>query len=241
MDEAVSLIQTTVDLNTIPTFRQEWDKLEPGVDGVACLKLLEDIVLSVLPKEKQIQRCVFRSPDGKDFAHTYRFWRLMRSDFALLIFCIRQPLDLMLAMASILCTSASDESFGPCTTVEDAQRENEQTLLSSITQLLITTPKQPDSEEQYTDSQILHLRTEIIQFLGSLAGVESGKRALVNNKDALPRISRRISEEVDELYEWRRGEALRYVHSSTFLAYPQPLDTHAQRAARLIVPQDPLY
>ena len=62
MDEAVSLIQTTVDLNTIPTFRQEWDKLEPDVDGVACLKVLEDIALSVLPKEKQIQRCVCRGP-----------------------------------------------------------------------------------------------------------------------------------------------------------------------------------
>jgi hypothetical protein len=124
---------------------------------------------------------------------------------------MRQPLEHIMSMVSILCTSVSDDCFGPACSSQEEQRNTELHLLEAITKLLVELPKEPNPSTAYAASRILQLRSDVLQFIGCLTGSEAGKTALISHKNALPRLSRRISEEVDELYEWRRGQKLRYV------------------------------
>lgn len=56
LDEAVDLIQRTVDLNAIPRLRRDTAKLNSDIDVGRCLDLLECISLGVLSDEVYAKR-----------------------------------------------------------------------------------------------------------------------------------------------------------------------------------------
>lgn len=57
----------------------------------------------------------------------------------------------------------------------------------------------------------MELRKEVLQFLGGVAGMETGIAALAVHQNALPRLIRRIAEELEEIYELKFGRDQRYV------------------------------
>ncbi|KAF8457612.1 hypothetical protein BDZ91DRAFT_800548 [Kalaharituber pfeilii] len=66
LDDAVDLLQRTIDINAIPIFKREIDKLVPEIDVGRCLTVLEFIALNLLAEEQYARRS---------------FWKLIRIDF----------------------------------------------------------------------------------------------------------------------------------------------------------------
>jgi len=114
-------------------------------------------------------------------------------------------------MTSILCTSVTSQSFGPRGSNEAAQRQNESNLLASITRVLADTPGSTTGEPRWDKVEAVELRKEIVQFLGTVAGTRLGIEALAQHPAALLRLSKRIAEELEEVYEWKYGADRRYV------------------------------
>jgi hypothetical protein len=62
MDDAVDLIQQTVDVNAIPIATKKIiDDIVPDVDGGICLRIMADIALSVVAEERKIRRSLYIS------------------------------------------------------------------------------------------------------------------------------------------------------------------------------------
>jgi len=59
MDEALNLIQKTVDINAIPAaMKRDGCKRTAGIPTIACLQIMEDIALASLEEEVYIKRYV---------------------------------------------------------------------------------------------------------------------------------------------------------------------------------------
>lgn len=140
-----------------------------------------------------------------------RFWKRIRSDFPLMMLNANQPLRHIQRMASILSTSCLGDSFGPLSSNESDQRINEGHLLEASTRLLADSPKPVPGGLRYTRVQIVELRQEVLQFLGGVAGMELGVLTLARHLNVLPRLVKRIAEELEEAYEFKFGRDQRYV------------------------------
>ncbi|PUU74626.1 hypothetical protein B9Z19DRAFT_422854 [Tuber borchii] len=214
-EEVVGLIQRTVDINAIPTFQKNLSKIEKDVDVTSCLELLESIALGMVGNE----------------IHVRRFWHSVRSDFPLILLNPAQPIEHIRRMASILCTSVTSQSFGPRGSNEAAQRQNESNLLASITRVLADTPGSTTGEPRWDKVEAVELRKEIVQFLGTIAGTKLGIEALAQHPNALLRLSKRIAEELEEVYEWKYGadESSQFLNSAVRLLHAI-ITTNAQEA-----------
>lgn len=130
-----------------------------------------------------------------------------------------QPLRHIKRMVSILSTSCLGDSFGPLSSNESEQRVNEGHLLDTSTRLMADAPKPMPNESKYTRVQVVELQREILQFLGGVAGMEMGVLSLARNQNVLPRLVKRIAEELEEVYEFKSGRDQRFV-LTYFLPYP---------------------
>jgi len=65
-EEAVELIQRTVDINAIPTFQKNLSKIEKDIDVTSCLELLESIALGMVGNEIHVRRYDRRFDTGPD-------------------------------------------------------------------------------------------------------------------------------------------------------------------------------
>ncbi|KAL7270683.1 hypothetical protein RUND412_006598 [Rhizina undulata] len=199
LDETVDLVQRTVDINAIPAVRKKWSLVDKDVDVELCLKILECMALTVVCDDR----------------HARRLWKLTRSDFPLMMLNLNQPLRHIKRMASILCASVlwEPESFGPLVSNELDQRANEGNLLEAASRILVDTPIPPPSQaEKYSREEILALRSEILQLFGAVMNVDCGVLAIVNHRNALPRLVRRIADDLEEVVDLINA-AVRLLHS----------------------------
>lgn len=146
-------------------------------------------------------------------------------DFPLVMLNANQPLRHIKSMVSILSTSCLGDSFGPLSSNEGEQRVNEGHLLDTATRLMTDTPKPMSNEPKYTRAQVMELQREVLQFLGGVAGMEMGVLSLANNQNVLPRLVKRIAEELEEVYEFKSERDQRFVLTyplcSRFFSFPR--------------------
>jgi len=66
MDEALAILQETVDINAVPLATKREYTLKDGVPTIACLEILEDIALAALGDEAHVRRYVlwYTSTEG---------------------------------------------------------------------------------------------------------------------------------------------------------------------------------
>ena len=114
-----------------------------------------------------------------------------------------QPLDDILRMTSMLCTSVFGDSFGPQVSNEASQRQNDSHILDAASRLLIEVPEVNAGEQATRRSKVIALRKGLLQFLGCLLAMQTGSRLLVDHPTALSRLVRRISDELEEVYDFR--------------------------------------
>ena len=128
-----------------------------------------------------------------------------------------QPLQDIQRFVSMLCTSVFGDSFGPQLSNEAQQRQNESHILDVVTRLLVEVPDVSAEEPGSRRSKIVQLRKEVVHFLGCLVGTERGSKLIIGHNSALSRLVRRISDELDDVYDFKGDVRSRY------LLFPPPL------------------
>ena len=58
LDDAVDLIQRTVDINAIARVKRDLEALVPEIEVNQCLVLLESIAFGAMEEERSLKRCV---------------------------------------------------------------------------------------------------------------------------------------------------------------------------------------
>ena len=132
-------------------------------------------------------------------------------DFPLILLNAAQPLQDIQRFVSMLCTSVFGDSFGPQLSNEVQQRQTESHILDGVTRLLIEVPDVSAEEPSSRRSKIVQLRKEVVQFLGCLAGTERGSKLIISHNSVLSRLVRRISDELDDVYDFKGEVKCRYV------------------------------
>ena len=207
LSEAVELIQLTIDINAIPRINRTTEKkLVPEIDTNKCLILLESIAFGTVAEEVLLRR--YRAPSNLNLrqgirAYIIRFWKLIRVDFAIILLNAAQPLQDIQRFVSMLCTSVFWDSFGPQLSNEARQRQNESHILDAVTRLLVEVPDVSAEEPGSRRSKIVQLRKEVVYFLGCLVGTERGSKLIISHNSALSKLVRRISDELDDVYDFK--------------------------------------
>lgn len=216
LDEAIDLIQYTVDVNAIPRIRQQLDKLEPEINTANCLTLLESIALGVMVEEAFRRRYSLSAFSSELIVayFVFRFWKLIRVDFTLMMLNPSQPLQDIQRMVCLLCTGVFEDTFGPQVSNEAHQRQNESHILDAITRILVDVPDVSAEEQSEQRSKIAQMRKEILHFLGCLAGTERGSRLIIEHLVVLSRLVRRLSDELEEIYDFKGDVGNRLVLST---------------------------
>ncbi|KAF8426866.1 hypothetical protein EV426DRAFT_423425 [Tirmania nivea] len=188
LNEAVELIQLTIDVNAMPRINRTTEKkLVSEIDTNKCLILLESIAFGTMAEETLLRR----------------FWKLIRVDFPFILLNAAQPLQDIQRFVSMLCTSVFGDSFGPQLSNEAQQRQNESHILEGVTRLLVEVPDVGAEEPGSRHSQIVQLRKEVVHFLGCLVGTERGSKLIISHNSAFSRLVRRISDELDYVYDFK--------------------------------------
>ncbi|KAF8472081.1 hypothetical protein BDZ91DRAFT_653093 [Kalaharituber pfeilii] len=190
LDDAVDLLQRTIDVNAIAIFKRDLDKLVPEIDVDRCLTVLEFIALNSLSEEQ----------------YARRFWKLIRIDFVLMCLNPNQPLATINALLSLLCTSIFMDSFGPQLSNSSQQSQNELHTLEAVTRILVETPDLSAVEMKMRRERLVEVRKGVVGFLGCVvAAMEGGGKRVVESREGLARLVKRVAEEVEALYDFRGG------------------------------------
>lgn len=212
LDDAVDLIQRTVDTNAIARVKRDLEALVSEIEVNKCLVLLESIAFGAMVEEQSLKRCADLENQRSIIKLTKnRFWKLIRVDFVLMMLNPSQLLDDIQCMTSMLCVSVFGDSFGPQVSSEANQRQNESHILDAVSRLLVEVPEVNASEQATRRSKVIALRKELLQFLGCLLATQTGSKLLVNHPTILSRLVRRISDELEELYNFRGDVGSRLV------------------------------
>jgi len=150
-------------------------------------------------------------------------------DFPFILLNAAQPLQDIQRFVSMLCTSVFGDSFGPQLSSEVQQQQNESHILDVVTRLLVEVPDVSAEEPGSHRSKIVQLRKEVIHFLGCLTGTERGSNLIISHNSALSRLVRRISDELDDVYDYKGDVRSRYVLSLFPLCVailPRTLDSY---------------
>lgn len=130
----------------------------------------------------------------------------MRSDLPCILTHSLQPLEIVRSFVGILSTSAIGPNFGPILSASARQAESEARILEDATWFLEFRPKRLAA----SGLEVLQaLRTEVVRLLGAVGATDAGLVALAKHALVVPRLVLRIADEVDQLYEWRRGDGPR--------------------------------
>jgi hypothetical protein len=168
-------------------------ELNGDVDGTACLEILYSIACACLRDQEKIDR----------------FWRLMTMDCVLLFLQSCQPIDDIIIMLNLLSTSILSSTFGNICGTEDDQAAAEKYILDRVTYLLWEIPRGDQAKQPQFRAKTLELRTEAMALLTSLAlssphphddPNHHGSLLLANHPNALGRLFRCMSDEVEALY-----------------------------------------
>ena len=148
-----------------------------------------------------------------NIAHTTRFWRAMRLDFVLMILSQHQSIEDFDMMLQLLSMSILKESIGPIAPEPDADFRLTQAgyIIDRVSLLLVNTPTGPEGSRKYDASVIADLRLQILRTLEAFCQTIWGGAAVAVHLNAICRLVKLMSNELDALYDYRSGHKQRLV------------------------------
>jgi hypothetical protein len=198
IDNLVPAAQLTAEIIAIPRFnRTSYTQFEKDIDVSACLAILH----------LAAQGCI------NNVAHTSRFWRAMRLDFVLMILSQHQPVEDFDMMLQLLSMSVMKESIGPIAPEPDAELQLPRAgyIIDRVSLLLINNPTVPDGSTKHDASVIAGLRLQILRTLEAFCQTTWGGAAVAVHPNAIGRLVKLMSNELDALYDYRSGHKQRSV------------------------------
>ncbi len=203
IDNLVPAAQLTAELIAIPRFnRTSYTQFEKDIDVSTCLAILH----------LAAQGCI------NNLAHTSRFWRAMRLDFVLMILSQHQSVEDFDMMLQLLAMSIMKESIGPIAPEPDAELQLPRAgyIIDRVSLLLINTPTVPEGARKHDSSVIASLRLQILRTLEAFCQTIWGGAAVAVHPNAIGRVVKLLSSELDALYDYRSGYKQRSVDNFTF-------------------------
>jgi len=184
-----------VNHSTFGQFRQTpQSALNHEVDGTACLELLLRIAYIVSDEPELVDH----------------FWRLMDTDFVLMMLNAWQPISDLTLMLRLLATSIFPRTFGNICATEDQQQRMETYIVDRVCYLLWETPKVDEGLRPHTPTELCRFRLEALQLLTKVAISSSahphddpghhGNQLIAHHPSAIARIVRSLYDEVDAMY-----------------------------------------
>jgi hypothetical protein len=198
IDNLVPAAQLTAELIAIPRFnRTSYEQFEKDIDVSACLAVLH----------LAAQGCI------NNHAHTSRFWRAMRLDFVLMILSQHQAVEDFDMMLQLLAMSILKESIGPIAPEPDAELQLPQAryIIDRVSLLLINNPTVPEGAMKHDACIIADLRFQILRTLEAFCQITWGGAAVAAHPNAIGRLVKLMSNELDALYDYRSGHKQRSI------------------------------
>ncbi|TVY84456.1 hypothetical protein LSUE1_G001278 [Lachnellula suecica] len=202
VDTIVPLTQLTADIIIIPRFQTKpTNGHEKDIDVSACLGLLHLVALGCMCEQQ----------------HILHFWKLMRFDFVLVMLSTNHPTSEFEMMLQILSTSVFRDSFGAIL----ADRSVHDNILDRLTYPMSEVPLLPGSSKRMDLGVLSDLRFKVIQLMTSMTRSPFASKAMAMHPLAIGRIVGLISDELDELYDYkaRHAESARIISLATRLLY----------------------
>jgi hypothetical protein len=198
IDNLVPAAQLTAELIAIPRFnRTSYAQFEKDIDVSACLAILH----------LAAQGCM------NNMAHTSRFWRAMRLDFVLMILSQHQSVADFDMMLQLLSMSTMKETIGPIAPETDTEVQQNRAgyIIDRVSLLLINNPTVPDGSIKHDASVIANLRLQILRTLEAFCQTMWGGAVVAVHPNAIGRLVKSMSNELDALYDYRSGHKQRLV------------------------------
>ncbi|SLM39718.1 Protein of unknown function DUF3636 [Lasallia pustulata] len=188
IDEVVPLAQITADINAIPRHKlQPSSQLKEEISTNECLQILYLVACGCM----------------RDVEDMIRFWRFMRFDFILMILGVKQPLDDIQLMLSLLRTSVLENSFATIVSVDaHNQRACEKHVINNMTLLLIDVPRVAEGQHPYDAIEVAELRLQVLDLMDKMCDTKHGGEALAVDPYAIGRLVRVMNDELDALYDY---------------------------------------
>lgn len=199
IDNLVPVAQLTAEVIAIPRFNQtSYTQFEKDIDVSACLAVLHLVA----------QGCM------NNIAHTLRFWRAIRLDFVLMILSQHQSVEDFDMMLQLLSMSIMEESIGPIAPEPDAEFQLPRAgyIIDRVSLLLINTPTVPEGSMKDNASVTADLRLQILRTLEAFCQTIWGGAAVAMHPNAIGRLVKFMSNELDALYDYRSGHKQRSVN-----------------------------
>lgn len=114
-------------------------------------------------------------------------------------------------MLKFLSTSVANDSFGAPSGNEAFDRTIINDILSKLTTYLAQTPKVPFSTEDYAPDVVANFRLQILQLMTSMTRSTYASKAMALHRDVIGRLVKLISDELNELYDYKPGRDARSV------------------------------
>jgi hypothetical protein len=198
IDNLLPLAQQTAEFIAIPRFTwTPYTQFEKVIDVSACLAILH----------LAAQGCM------SNMAHTSRFWRAMRLDFVLMILSQHQLVEDFDIMLQLLSMSTMKESIGPLAPEPDAEVQQNQAgyIIDRVSLLLLNSPTVQEGSTKHDVSIIAGLRLQILRTLEAFCQTVWGGAAVAMHPNAIGRLVKLMSNELDALYDYRSSHKQRCV------------------------------
>jgi len=195
IDDLVPLIQRVVEPVLVERFRDPppahpYDKKTGSTAG---LSLLYITALGCMYDER----------------HIVRFWRFLHFDMTMMMFTPNQQMADMVLMLKLLSTSTTKNSFGAPSGEEGQDRTIINNILDKLTLFLVKVPSKPQSIERYESEVVSKLRLEVLQLFTSMTRSPYASKFMVSHRDLIGRLVKLISDELDDLYDYKPGREAR--------------------------------
>ncbi|KUJ16318.1 uncharacterized protein LY89DRAFT_669845 [Mollisia scopiformis] len=206
VDQLLPLIQETVDAVSIPRFKDtiELEAYAKDIDTTPIMHLLYITA----------QGCMSEPADMK------RFWKQIQWKFGLVMLSTNQPEEEYLTMLKLLSTSVTKEGFAAVVGGEE-QTLQDTLILERLMYHLNGVILMPNTNEKMCPSQRYRLRLHVLQLLTSMTRSPVVCKAIVTHRDALGGFVSFISDQLDNLYDYKSDsqESARLISLAMRLLY----------------------
>ena len=206
--DLVELIRLTAEINVVP----RWNRLRyvrpPDTRGRTemhddictkdCLQLLLLVAHDCSQKPTDI----------------IQFWRCVRLDFLSVVLRPWQPLDDVQLILKLLCYSVQEGSFGTIADIADTgviQTHPEQHIIDRFTTALVESPRVLEGEKSYNAMEIAQMRLQALALVETMCDSTYCAEALAKSPVAIGRLVRLMNDELNALYDHKRGHEYRCV------------------------------
>ena len=197
-DSVIILAQNLLDPIIVGRFKNKRpeEPYDKTTTSTACLSLLYAMALGCM--------C--------DNQHIVRFWRFMRFDLTMMIITPGQQLPDTELMLKLLSTSICRDSFGaPVPDGIDSHKVFTD-IVSKLIWFLGEVPSQTRSGEILSTEVISRVRLQVLQLMTSMTRSPFAACFMAEHTDVIGKLIKLVSDELDELYDYKPGGEDKYDH-----------------------------